>query len=222
MAAGRVLVVDDDRRLRDMLRRALESVGYEVDTAEDGGRALAAISSRTFDLVVLDVLMPGVDGLGVARRLRGRGDPVPVLMLTARDAVNDRVAGLDAGADDYLVKPFAIDELLARVRALIRRASGEAGELLRFADVELDPRTREVRRAGKGVDLTTKEFDLLEFFMTEPKIVHDRYSILENVWGGEDVASNVLEVYVGYLRRKLGEPQLIQTVRGVGYTLKEH
>jgi two-component system response regulator MprA len=222
MAAGRILVVDDDRRLRDMLRRALESVGYEVDTAEDGGRALAAISGRTFDLVVLDVLMPGVDGLGVARRLRGRGDPVPVLMLTARDAVTDRVAGLDAGADDYLVKPFAIDELLARVRALMRRASGEAGELLRFANVELDPRTREVTRSGRSIDLTTKEFDLLEFFMTEPKVVHDRYGILDSVWGGEEVASNVLEVYVGYLRRKLGEPQLIQTVRGVGYTLKEH
>jgi two-component system response regulator MprA len=221
MATGRVLVVDDDRRLRDMLRRALESVGYEVDTAEDGGRALAAISGRTFDLVVLDVLMPGVDGLGVARRLRGRGDPVPVLMLTARDAVTDRVAGLDAGADDYLVKPFAIDELLARVRALMRRASGEAGELLRFSDVELDPRTREVTRGGTAIELTTKEFDLLEFFMGEPRVVHDRYTILENVWGGEDVASNVLEVYVGYLRRKLGEPQLIQTVRGVGYTLKE-
>ena len=205
-----------------MLRRALESVGYEVDTAEDGGRALAAISGRTFDLVVLDVLMPGVDGLGVARRLRGRGDPVPVLMLTARDAVTDRVAGLDAGADDYLVKPFAIDELLARVRALMRRASGEAGELLRFSDVELDPRTREVTRGGTPIELTTKEFDLLEFFMGEPRVVHDRYTILENVWGGEDVASNVLEVYVGYLRRKLGEPQLIQTVRGIGYTLKEH
>ncbi len=204
-----------------MLRRALESVGYEVDTAEDGGRALAAISGRTFDLVVLDVLMPGVDGLGVARRLRQRGDPIPVLMLTARDAVNDRVAGLDAGADDYLVKPFSIDELLARVRALMRRASGEAGELLRFADVELDPRTREVRRAGAGIELTTKEFDLLEFFLSDPKVVHDRFSILADVWGGEDVASNVLEVYVGYLRRKLGEPVLIHTVRGVGYSLKE-
>jgi len=221
MGAGRVLVVDDDRRLRDMLRRALESVGYEVDTAEDGGRALAAISGRTFDLVVLDVLMPGVDGLGVARRLRQRGDPIPVLMLTARDAVTDRVAGLDAGADDYLVKPFAIDELLARVRALMRRAGGESGELLRFADVELDPRTREVRRGGAAIDLTTKEFDLLEFFLRSPKVVHDRLTMLDNVWGGEDVASNVLEVYVGYLRRKLGDPQLIKTVRGVGYTLKE-
>ena len=204
-----------------MLRRALESAGYEVDAAEDGGRALAAISGRTFDLVVLDVLMPGVDGLGVARRLRGRGDPIPILMLTARDAVTDRVAGLDSGADDYLVKPFSIEELLARVRALMRRASGEAGELLRFADVELDPRTREVSRGGRGLELTTKEFELLEFFMQGPKVVHDRYAILEGVWGGEDVASNVLEVYVGYLRRKLGEPQLIHTVRGVGYALKE-
>src|SRR5438445_3939582 len=158
MRVGRVLVVDDDRRLRDMLRRALSSAGFEVDIAEDGGRALAAISGRTFDLVVLDVLMPGVDGLGVARRLRGRSDPIPILMLTARDSVTDRVAGLDAGADDYLIKPFSIEELLARVRALMRRASGEAGELLRFADLELDPRTREVRRAGHGVELTTKEF----------------------------------------------------------------
>jgi two-component system response regulator MprA len=221
MTTGRVLVVDDDRRLRDMLRRALSSAGYEVDIAEDGGRALAAISGRAFDLVVLDVLMPGVDGLGVARRLRQRGDPIPVLMLTARDAVGDRVAGLDAGADDYLVKPFSIEELLARVRALMRRAAGEAGELLRFADVELDPRTREVTRAGKPLELTTKEFQLLEFFLREPKVVHDRYAILGRVWGEEDVASNVLEVYVGYLRRKLGEPHLIQTVRGVGYALKE-
>ena len=204
-----------------MLRRALESEGFEIDVAEDGGRALAAISQRAFDLVVLDVLMPGVDGLGVARRLRQRGDPTPILMLTARDGVPDRVAGLDAGADDYLVKPFSIEELLARVRALLRRASGEAGELLRFADLELDPRTREVTRGGARVELTTKEFELLEFFLREPKIVHDRYRILEDVWSGEDVASNVLEVYVGYLRRKLGEPQLIQTVRGVGYALKE-
>src|SRR5919109_2200920 len=152
MGAGRVLVVDDDRRLRDMLRRALESAGFEVDAAEDGGRALAAISARAPDLLVLDVLMPGVDGLGVARRLRERGDSTPILMLTARDGVPDRVAGLDAGADDYLVKPFSIDELLARVRALLRRASGEAGELLRFADVELDPRTREVTRTGRAID----------------------------------------------------------------------
>jgi two-component system response regulator MprA len=219
--SGRILVVDDDRRLRDMLRRALEAEGFDVDTAEDGGRALAAISGRAFDLVVLDVLMPGVDGLGVARRLRQRGDPTPILMLTARDGVPDRVSGLDAGADDYLVKPFALDELTARVRALIRRASGDAGELLRFADLELDPRTREVRRAGRTIDLTAKEFELLEFFLREPKLVHDRYRILEDVWGGEDVASNVLEVYVGYLRRKLGDPQLIQTVRGVGYALRE-
>src|SRR5688572_15702829 len=157
--SGRILVVDDDRRLRDMLRRALEAEGFDVDTAEDGGRALAAISGRAFDLVVLDVLMPGVDGLGVARRLRQRCDPTPILMLTARDGVPDRVSGLDAGADDYLVKPFALDELTARVRALIRRATGEAGELLRFADLELDPRTREVRRAGRTIELTAKEFE---------------------------------------------------------------
>ena len=221
MTTGRVLVVDDDRRLRDMLRRALSSAGYDVDTAEDGGHALAAISGRAFDLVVLDVLMPGVDGFGVARRMRQRGDPTPVLMLTAKDAVGDRVAGLDAGADDYLVKPFSIDELLARVRALMRRAGGDTGDLLRFADLELDPRTREVTRGGAPVELTTKEFQLLEFFLREPRIVHDRYTILADVWAEEDVASNVLEVYVGYLRRKLGEPQLIHTVRGVGYTMKE-
>ncbi|MEX2557404.1 MAG: response regulator transcription factor [Actinomycetota bacterium] len=218
---GRVLVVDDDRRLRDMLRRVLEAEGFTVDTAEDGGHALAAISQRAFDLVVLDVLMPGVDGLGVARRLRQRGDPTPILMLTARDGVADRVAGLDAGADDYLVKPFALDELMARVRALLRRATGESGELLRFADVEVDPRTRQVTRGGRVIELTAKEWELLDFFMREPKAVHDRYRILDEVWRGEEVASNVLEVYVGYLRRKLGEPQLIQTVRGVGYTLKE-
>jgi two-component system response regulator MprA len=157
----------------------------------------------------------------VARRLRQRGDPTPILMLTARDGVADRVAGLDVGADDYLVKPFALDELMARVRALLRRATGEAGELLRFADVQIDPRTREVTRGGRVVELTAKEYELLDFFMREPKVVHDRYRILDEVWRGEDVASNVLEVYVGYLRRKLGEPQLIQTVRGVGYTLKE-
>jgi two-component system response regulator MprA len=218
---GRILVVDDDRRLRDMLRRALETAGFEVDLAEDGGRALATISQRAFDLVVLDVLMPGVGGLGVARRLRERGDPTPILMLTARDGVPDRVAGLDAGADDYLVKPFALDELLARVRALLRRAAGEAGELLRVSDLELDPRTREVHRGDRAIDLTAKEFELLEFFLREPKVVHDRYRILEAVWGGEDVASNVLEVYVGYLRRKLGEPSLIHTVRGVGYSVRE-
>jgi len=221
VTTGRVLVVDDDRRLRDMLRRALSSAGYDVDTAEDGGHALAAISGRAFDLVVLDVLMPGVDGFGVARRLRQRGDPTPVLMLTAKDSIGDRVAGLDAGADDYLVKPFSIDELLARVRALMRRAGGETGDLLRFSDLELDPRTREVTRAGRPIELTTKEFQLLEFFLREPRIVHDRYAILADVWGEEDVASNVLEVYVGYLRRKIGDPQLIHTVRGVGYTMKE-
>jgi two-component system response regulator MprA len=218
---ARILVVDDDRRLRDLLRRAFEAEGFEVEAAEDGGRALAAIAERAFDVVVLDVLMPGVDGLGVARRLRGRGDPTPILMLTARDAVPDRVAGLEAGADDYLVKPFALDELIARVRALLRRASGEAGELLRFADVELDPRTREVRRAGRPVELTAKEFDLLELFLRRPRVVHERWRILDAVWGSEEVASNVLEVYVGYLRRKLGPPTLIQTVRGVGYALRE-
>ncbi|MGH2830009.1 MAG: response regulator transcription factor [Actinomycetota bacterium] len=217
----RILVVDDDRKLRDMLRRALEGAGFEVDTAEDGGRALAAVSVRAPDAIVLDVLMPGVDGLGVARRLRERGDLTPILMLTARDSVPDRVQGLDAGADDYLVKPFSIEELLARLRALLRRSHGEA-EVLRYSDLEVDPRTREVRRAGRAIELTAKEFDLLVFFLREPRVVHERWRILEDVWGMDsDVGSNVLEVYIGYLRRKLGQPSLIRTVRGVGYALRE-
>ncbi len=217
---SRILVVDDDRKLREMLRRALEGAGFEVVTAEDGGRALAAVSQKAPDLIVLDVLMPGVDGFGVTRRLRERGDAVPILMLTVRDAVEDRVSGLDAGADDYLVKPFALDELLARVRALLRRRGD--GELLRFADLELDTTTREVHRAGRNIEMTAKEFELLEFFLREPRRVHDRDRILEHVWGLEsEVNSNVLEVYVGYVRKKLGEPQLIRTVRGVGYALRE-
>ncbi|HVL91338.1 MAG TPA: response regulator transcription factor [Actinomycetota bacterium] len=218
---SRILVVDDDRKLRDMLRRALEGAGFEVETAEDGGRALAAVSAHAPDLMVLDVLMPGVDGLGVARRLRERGDTTPILMLTARDSISDRVKGLDAGADDYLIKPFSLEELLARVRAMLRRSHGEA-EVLRYADVEIDPRTREVRRAGKPVELTAKEFDLLAFFLREPRVVHERWRILEDVWGMEsEVGSNVLEVYVGYLRKKLGDPNLIKTVRGIGYALRE-
>lgn len=217
----RVLVVDDDRKLRDMLRRALEGAGFEVETAEDGGHALASVSAKAPDLIVLDVLMPGVDGLGVARRLRDRGDATPILMLTARDSVPDRVQGLDAGADDYLVKPFSLEELLARVRALLRRSHGEA-EILRYSDVEVDPRTREARRAGTPIELTAKEFDLLSFFLREPRVVHERWRILEEVWGSEsEVGSNVLEVYVGYLRRKLGEPDLIRTVRGIGYAVRE-
>jgi len=204
-----------------MLRRALEGAGFEVETAEDGGRALAAVSAHAPDLMVLDVLMPGVDGLGVARRLRERGDTTPILMLTARDSISDRVKGLDAGADDYLIKPFSLEELLARVRAMLRRSHGEA-EVLRYADVEIDPRTREVRRAGKPVELTAKEFDLLAFFLREPRVVHERWRILEDVWGMEsEVGSNVLEVYVGYLRKKLGDPNLIKTVRGIGYALRE-
>lgn len=218
---SRILVVDDDRKLRDMLRRALEGAGFEVETAEDGGRALAAVSAHAPDLMVLDVLMPGVDGLGVARRLRERGDTTPILMLTARDSISDRVKGLDAGADDYLIKPFSLEELLARVRAMLRRSHGEA-EVLRYADVEVDPRTREARRAGKAIELTAKEFDLLAFFLREPRVVHERWRILEDVWGMEsEVGSNVLEVYVGYLRKKLGDPNLIKTVRGIGYALRE-
>jgi two-component system response regulator MprA len=226
MTGGRVLVVDDDRRLRDMLRRALESAGFDVDTAEDGGRALAAISGRAFDLVVLDVLMPGVDGLGVARRLRQRGDPIPVLMLTARDGITDRVAGLDAGADDYLAKPFALEELIARLRALMRRSSanGDGGEPLRFGPVTLDLAAHEARIGTRGVELTRTEFSLLELFMRNPRQVLPRSLINERVWGYDfGPTSNSLGVYVGYLRRKLeaeGESRVIQTVRGVGYVLR--
>ncbi len=222
--AARILVVDDDRRITAMLRRTLAYEGYEVDVASDGTRGLLSARERPPDLVVLDVMMPGLDGLEVCRRLRS-GGTVPILMLTARDEVPDRVAGLDAGADDYLVKPFALEELTARVRALLRRSDGSAGTVLSFGNLRLDTARREASRGQRTIELTTKEYELLALFLRHPRQVLTRDVILEQVWGydfGGD--ANVLEVYVGYLRNKLeegGEPRLIQTVRGAGYVLRE-
>jgi two-component system, OmpR family, response regulator MprA len=221
----RILVADDEPAVRDALARALRLEGYDVDLAGDGEEALAAVGHRP-DAVVLDVLMPNLDGISACRRLRALGDKTPVLMLTARDAVSDRVAGLDAGADDYLVKPFALEELLARLRALLRRSvNGAEDGVLRFADVELDPGTHEVRRGERGIELTRTEFLLLELFLLNPRQVLTRSLIYERVWGYDfGPSSNALDVYVGYLRRKLeagGEPRLVQTVRGVGYALRE-
>src|SRR5438874_11883201 len=220
-----VLVADDDRAVREALERALQLAGYDVELASDGDAALAAIARRTPDAVVLDAMMPGLDGLDVTRRLRREGNRIPVLLLTARDAVGDRVAGLDAGADDYLTKPFALEELLARLRALLRRTADGSGESLRFADLELDPGTREVKRGGKPIELTRTEFSLLELFMLNPRQVLTRSVIFERVWGYDfGYGSNSLDVYIGYLRRKTeagGKPRLIHTVRGVGYALRE-
>ncbi|HMN99130.1 MAG TPA: response regulator transcription factor [Miltoncostaeaceae bacterium] len=222
----RILVVDDEPAVRDAVRRALVLSGYTVDVADGGGAAVAALAAEAPDAVVLDVAMPGVDGLEVCRRLRASGDRTPVLMLTARDTVADRVEGLDAGADDYLVKPFALEELLARLRALLRRtAPSEPGAALRFGDLELEPAARTVTRAGRRVDLTRTEFALLELLMRNPRVVLTRSVIHERIWGYDfGPGSNALGVYVGYLRRKLeagGESRLIQTVRGVGYVLRE-
>jgi two-component system response regulator MprA len=222
----RVLVVDDEPQLRRALERALKLEGYEVAMAADGEEGLAAISSAPYDAVVLDVLMPNRDGLSVCRELRERGDRTPVLMLTARDAVQDRVDGLDAGADDYVVKPFALDELLARLRALLRRSNGsDADGQLSYADLTLDPATREVRRGDRPVELTKTEFALLEHLLSHPRLVLTRSQLFEAVWGYDfGPRSNSLEVYIGYLRRKTeegGEPRLIQTIRGVGYSLRE-
>jgi two-component system response regulator MprA len=222
----KILVVDDERAVRESLRRALELEGYEIELAADGNEALYRLEvTEEPDAVILDVLMPGVDGLEVCRRLRGAGSKLPVLMLTARTEVEDRVAGLDAGADDYVTKPFALEELLARVRALLRRTGETDGELVRFADLELDPATREVTRGGRPIELTRTEFSLLELFMRNPRQVLTRTIIFERVWGYDfGYASNSLDVYIGYLRRKTeadGEPRLIQTVRGVGYALRE-
>ena len=223
----RVLVVDDEPAVREALERALKLAGYEVELAADGEEALVRLGLEpgAADLLVLDVLMPRLDGLEVCRRLRRAGNTVPVLMLTARDDVDDRVAGLDAGADDYVVKPFALEELFARVRALLRRAGNGVGEALRFADLELDPLRYEVRRDGEPIELTRTEFSLLELFMRNPRQVLTRSLIFERVWGYDfGPSSNSLEVYVGYLRRKTevgGRPRLIQTVRGVGYALRD-
>jgi two-component system response regulator MprA len=223
----RILVVDDEPGVRDAVERALELDGYDVALAANGGEALRLITSGdTPDAIVLDVLMPVLDGLQLCRRLRADGDRTPILMLTARDALGDRVSGLDAGADDYLVKPFALEELLARVRALLRRARPEDfGEPLRIGDLSLDPLKYEVFRGERKVELTRTEFQLLELFMRHPRQVLPRGTIFERVWGYDfGATSNSLEVYVYYLRRKLeaaDEPRLIHTVRGVGYVVRE-
>ncbi|MEI7915201.1 MAG: response regulator transcription factor [Mycobacteriaceae bacterium] len=224
----RILVVDDDRAVRESLRRSLSFNGYTVDLAEDGVEALDAIANERPDALILDVMMPRLDGLEVCRQLRSTGDDLPILVLTARDSVSERVAGLDAGADDYLPKPFALEELLARLRALLRRTGPEdAGEsvTLTFGDLTLDPGTREVHRGERSMSLTRTEFALLEMLMANPRRVLTRSRILEEVWGFDfPTSGNALEVYVGYLRRKTeaeGEPRLIHTVRGVGYVLRE-
>ncbi|ROR92758.1 two-component system response regulator MprA [Nocardioides aurantiacus] len=223
-----MLVVEDDRAVRESLRRSLEFNGYQVSTASDGAEALAGISGTNPDAVVMDVMMPRLDGLETTRALRKVGNSVPILVLTARDAVGDRVEGLDAGADDYLAKPFALEELLARLRALLRRVTpveGEADETLAFSDLSMDLASREVRRGSRLIELTRTEFSLLELFLRRPRRVLERSFILEEVWGFDfPTTANSLEVYVGYLRRKTeaeGEARLLHTVRGVGYVLRE-
>jgi two-component system response regulator MprA len=223
--ATRILVVDDDPKIRAVLRRGLAFEGYVVVEAATGEQGLEKAREHIPDLVILDVMLPGIDGLEVTRRLRSASEDVPVLMLTARDEVTDRVAGLETGADDYLVKPFSFEELAARIHALLRRRSGPAGEILRFADLELDVDAREAQRGGRTIALTTTEFNLLLLFMRHPRKVLTRDVIMEYVWEYDfDGESNILEVYVRYLRGKLeadGEPRLIQTIRGAGYVLKE-
>lgn len=228
LEAMRILVVDDDRAVRESLRRSLTFNGYTVDLAVDGVDALEKTTSSRPDALVLDVMMPRMDGLEVCRRLRSTGDDLPILVLTARDSVSERVAGLDAGADDYLPKPFALEELLARLRALLRRTTVdqmEGSEAMQFADLSLDPVTREVLRGERSISLTRTEFSLLEMLMANPRRVLTRSRILEEVWGYDfPTSGNALEVYIGYLRRKTeaeGEPRLIHTVRGVGYVLRE-
>ena len=223
-----ILVVDDDRAVRESLRRSLEFNGYQVHLAGDGQQALDAVKLERPDAMVLDVTMPRLDGLEVCRRLRSTGDDLPILVLTARAMVSDRVAGLDAGADDYLPKPFALEELLARLRALLRRTTPDDGAespALTFSDLSLDPVTREVTRGHRQISLTRTEFALLEMLIANPRRVLTRSRILEEVWGFDfPTSGNALEVYVGYLRRKTeaeGEPRLIHTVRGVGYVLRE-
>jgi len=223
-----ILVVDDDQAVRDSLARSLQYSGYEVVTATDGLEALAKLSAVRADAVIMDVMMPRLDGLEATRMLRSTGNDVPIMILTARDAVGDRVDGLDAGADDYMVKPFALDELLARLRALTRRSKPEPeadSETLQFEDLVLDPQTREVTRAGRRISLTRTEFALLHVFMEHPRRVLERGWLLNEVWGFDfPTTANSLEVYIGYLRRKTegeGEARLIHTVRGIGYVLRE-
>jgi two-component system response regulator MprA len=222
--SARILVIEDEERIRQFLQRGLSFEGYRVDAALDGQIGLEMARENPPDLVLLDLMLPGIDGLEVCRRLRAASD-VPILMLTAKEAIEDRVSGLDAGADDYLVKPFAFDELMARVRALLRRAQPATPQVYRFADLELDTGTRQGRRGGEIFDLTAKEYELLELFMRHPRQVLTREVIFDRVWnydfGGE---SNIIEVYVRYLRQKTeagGASRLIHTVRGIGYVLRE-
>lgn len=222
---SRVLVVEDDGAVRRAVERALTFEGYNVLTAHDGAEALAIVLNEDVDAIVLDVMMPIVDGLEACRRIRARGDTTPILILTARTEVSDRVAGLDAGADDYLIKPFALEELLARLRALLRRSAGSVAEVMKVGDLVMDTGSREVRRGDEILDLTKTEFDLLELLMSNPGIVIDRDTIYDRIWGYDfATSSNSLDVYIGYLRRKTevdGAPRLIQTVRGVGYVIRE-
>jgi two-component system response regulator MprA len=221
----RVLVVDDEPAVRESISRSLRFEGYEVELAADGESALKFQAARPADAVVLDVMMPVIDGLETCRRLRAAGDRVPVLMLTARRAIGDRVTGLDAGADDYLVKPFALEELLARLRALLRRTDTGGSEKLAFGDLELNVTARTVLRGDRQIELTRTEFDLLELLLRHPRRVLSRSVLFTEVWGYDfGTGSNSLDVYIGYLRRKLeahGEPRLVHTIRGVGYVLKE-
>jgi len=223
--AERILIIEDEAYIADFLRRGLLYEGYAVEVAYDGETGLAAARDRPPDLVILDLMLPGIDGMEVCRRLRAASD-VPILMLTAKDAVPDRVAGLDAGADDYLVKPFDFEELLARLRAILRRRRPTpTQEVLRFADLTLNPATREVKRGDRAIELTAKEFDVLELFMRHPRQVLTRDILYERIWGYDfSGESNIIEVYIRYLRTKLeagGEPRLLHTVRGVGYVLRE-
>lgn len=222
---GHVLVVEDDRSVRDAVERALSFEGYRVTTARDGAEALAMVMNEPPDAIVLDVMMPHVDGLETCRRIRARGDDTPILILTARHEVSDRVAGLDAGADDYMVKPFALEELLARLRALLRRSTGTTTDVLSVGDLTLNAGTREVARDGEPIHLTKTEFDLLELLVANAGIVLSRDVIYERIWGYDfETSSNSLDVYIGYLRRKTeadDRPRLVHTVRGVGYVARE-
>ncbi len=226
MSTARLLLVEDDRAVRESLCRALGLEGYETFSAADGRQGLRMVAQIVPEAIILDVMMPHMDGLEVARRLRAQGDTTPILMLTARHEVSSRVAGLDAGADDYLVKPFALEEILARLRALLRRGSlVPQNERLRLADLSLDPKSRRVFRGSREAELTKTEFDLLELLLFNARTVLTRDLIMDRIWGYDfETRSNPLEVYIGYLRRKLeagSEPRLIQTVRGVGYVVRE-